>query len=86
MQRDALSEFLDWLEEKDDVFFVTGTQVGKLLTKTFEAITQYNIGHTVSLQALLWMTDPKPLSQIKLVKSHHHVSNALDSLKSNEYH
>ena len=43
LQRDALSEFLDWLEEKDDVFFVTGTQVGKLLTKTFEAITQYNI-------------------------------------------
>ena len=26
-QRDALSEFLDWLEEKEDVFFVTGTQV-----------------------------------------------------------
>jgi len=44
-QRDALSEFLDWLEEKDDVFFVTGTQ------------------------ALLWMTDPKPLSQINEVDS-----------------
>merc|ERR1711936_806002 len=41
----ALSEFLDWLEEKDDVFFVTGTQ------------------------ALLWMTDPKPLSQINEVES-----------------
>lgn len=40
-QRNALSDFLDWTGDKDDVYFVTATQ------------------------ALLWMTDPVPLSQIK---------------------
>ena len=41
LQRDALSEFLDWLEEKDDVFFVTGTQVDKL--SAFKTIAQLKL-------------------------------------------
>ena len=40
-QREALEDWLDWLMEKEDVYFVTGTQ------------------------ALLWMTEPTPLSKIK---------------------
>jgi len=40
-QRDAIAAFLDWLQEKEDVYFVTATQ------------------------ALLWMTDPVPLSELK---------------------
>jgi len=40
-QREALSDFLDWTGEKEDVYFVTATQ------------------------ALLWMTNPVPLKEIK---------------------
>jgi len=39
-QRDALIEFMDWVQTKDGVYFVTATQ------------------------ALLWMTDPVPVSKL----------------------